>query len=73
MDKKHMTPVEIAIAEFGGVRKLARSIDRDPAAVSRWKKSGCVPTNVQRSLLETAWGLGIKLTAHQIIFGKIDD
>jgi DNA-binding transcriptional regulator YdaS (Cro superfamily) len=40
----HTTPVELAIDMFGGVRKLARALGRDPAAVSRWQKSGVVPT-----------------------------
>jgi hypothetical protein len=70
MDNTHITPVEIAIAEFGGVRALARALNRDPAAVSRWKKSGTVPTNVQKNLLETAWERGIKMTAHDLVFGR---
>ena len=65
-----MTPVEIAISEFGGVRKLARALGRDPAAVSRWKKQGTVPTTVQRMLLTTAWDLGLKITADDLIFGR---
>ncbi len=52
--QNHTTPVELAIDMFGGVRKLARALGRDPAAVSRWQKSGVVPTSVQRRLLELA-------------------
>lgn len=70
MNNTHITPVEIAITEFGGVRALARALNRDPAAVSRWKKSGTVPTNVQKTLLETAWERGIKMTAHDLVFGR---
>ena len=55
---------------FGGVRKLARALNRDPAAVSRWQKSGIVPTSVQRRLLEMAWERGIDITAHDIVFGR---
>jgi hypothetical protein len=72
MDNTLITPVEIAIAEFGGVRKLARALNRDPAAVSRWKKQGTVPTTVQKMLLTTAWDLGIKISAHDIIFGRTE-
>lgn len=64
------TPVELAIQEFGGVRKLARAIDRDPAAVCRWKRQGTVPTSVQRKLLEIAWERGIEITAHEMVFGR---
>jgi hypothetical protein len=55
---------------FGGVRKLARALNRDPAAVSRWQKSGIVPTSIQRRLLEMAWERGIDITAHDIVFGR---
>ena len=70
MNNTHITPVEIAITEFGGVRALARALNRDPAAVSRWKKAGTVPTTVQKTLLETAWERGIKMTAHDLVFGR---
>ena len=65
------TPVQLAIAEFGGVRALARAIQRDPASVSKWQKGhGTIPTSIQRKLLETAWDLGYNLSAHSIIFGE---
>lgn len=64
------TPVDLAITRFGGVRKLARAIGRDPAAISRWKKSGTVPTSVQRKILEVAWERGVDMTAHDMIFGR---
>jgi len=66
----HTSPVELAIDMFGGVRKLARALNRDPAAVSRWQKSGIVPTAIQRRLLELAWERGIDITAHDIVFGR---
>ena len=55
MDNKTLTPAEIAIASFGGVRKLARALNRDPAAVSRWQKSALVPSAAQKPMLEAAW------------------
>jgi hypothetical protein len=70
MDNTHMTPVQLAIQSFGGVRRLAKAIDRDPAAVSRWQRSGIVPSAAQKQLLEIAWERGIQLTAHDIIFGR---
>lgn len=69
----HLTPVDLAISLFGGVRRLARAIGRDPAAVSRWKRSGTVPSSVQRKLLQSAWDRGIELSAHDIIFGRDSD
>ena len=70
MEKTHITPVELAIDMFGGVRKLAKCIGRDPAAVSRWRKSGLVPTQVQRKLLAAAAAREIGITAHDIVFGR---
>ncbi len=65
-----MTPVEMAIKEFGSIRKLALAIHRDPAAIVRWKqRGGHIPTAVQRKLLNVAWDRGIQLSAHDIVFG----
>ena len=63
-------PVEILIKSFGGVRKLAKSLNRDPAAVSRWRKSGRVPSAIQRDALTIAWKEGHAITAHELIFGR---
>ena len=44
MESTIKTPVQLAIAEFGGVRALARAIHRDPASVSKWQKGdGTIP------------------------------
>jgi len=66
------TPVQLLIAEFGGVRALARSVHRDAASISRWQKSGLVPTNMQKKVLETAWDNNINISAHELIFGRDD-
>jgi hypothetical protein len=73
MDNISNSPVDLAIDRFGGVRALARAIGRDPAAISRWKKTGTVPTAVQRRILEVAWDRGLDLTAHEMIFGRGSD
>ncbi len=64
------TPVQMLIDEFGSLRSLARSIQRDPAAVCRWQKNGLVPTNVQKKVLQVCWDKGYKISAHDLIFGK---
>jgi len=69
----HMeTPVQILIKEFGGVRALARAVNRDPASISRWQKTGLVPSNMQKKVLETAWDHKdhISISAHELIFGR---
>ncbi len=71
MEKNKQTPYEVLISEFGGVRALARAVDRNPAAVNRWRKGdGAIPSSIQRKVLETAWDRGIKITAHELIFGR---
>ena len=64
------TPVQILIQEFGGVRSLSRSVHRDAASISRWQKSGLVPTNMQKKVLETAWDNNINISAHELIFSR---
>ena len=69
--EKQLTPVQLAINEFGGLRKLARSINRDPAAISRWKSThGNIPSSIQRKLLTAAWDRGIEISAYDVIFGR---
>ena len=71
MAKNKQTPGQLVIAEFGGVRPLARAIGRDPASISRWQKGDVnIPSSMQRKVLETAWDRGIEITAHEIIFGR---
>ena len=66
-----MTPVELCTSQFGGLRKMAKAINRDAAAVSRWKNThGCIPHSVQKKLLQAAWDRGLHISAHDIIFGK---
>ena len=65
-----LTPADVAADAFGGVRRLARLLDRDPSAISRWKSSGHIPANQQRRVLELAWERGIDLTGHDLIFGR---
>ena len=71
MAKIQQTPYEVLISEFGGVRSLARAIGRDPGSVNKWRKGdGTIPSSIQRKVLETAWEKGMKITAHEIIFGR---
>lgn len=65
-----LTPVDICIKEFGGVRKLAKAMGIDPAAVSRWKKRGTVPAYIQKKLLIDAKQKGYAITAEDLIFGR---
>ena len=70
METTIKTPYELCIAEFGGVRELARQIGRDAGSVSKWSRNGTIPTAIQKKLLERAWDLGLQISAHELIFGK---
>lgn len=71
-----MTPADIVITRFGGVRPLARLLGKDPSTIHRWKMpaskgglNGRVPSSVQLPLLELARQRGIALTADELING----
>lgn len=66
----HLTPVEVCILEFGGVRKLAKAMGIDPAAASRWKRRGTVPSYIQKRLIELARERGLSISADELIFGR---
>jgi len=65
-----MTPAETVILEFGGVRPLARLLDIDPAAVSRWKRSGYVPHIYYNEMLAMAKKQKIRLTCEDLVLGR---
>ena len=69
-----VTPADRVIALFGGVRKTARLIGRNPSSISRWRMpreaggtGGRVPGSVQALLLEKAQAAGLSLTAADLI------
>lgn len=73
-----MTPADIVISRFGGVRSLARLLRKDPSTIHRWKQptdkgglGGRVPSAVQVTLLELAKEKGIGLTPTELVLGSI--
>jgi len=70
MEQTTKTPYELVISKFGGVRKCARQIGRDAGSVSKWSKTGLIPTGIQKKVLEKAWELGYELSPYNIIFGE---
>lgn len=66
-----ITPTELSIQSFGGVRKMARAIGCDPSAIIRWRRNGLIPSGYQRRVLEAAWEAGIDITAHELVFGRV--
>ena len=67
---RFLSPQQLVVRCFGGVRKSAAATGRDCAAVSRWGKSGLIPAKYQRRVLEAAWASGIDQTAHDVVFGR---
>jgi adenosylmethionine-8-amino-7-oxononanoate aminotransferase len=74
----HLSPAELLVARFGGVRPLARVIDKHPSIVMRWKTpvergggGGIVPVKLMPRILEIAQEKGVKLTADELIRGGV--
>lgn len=78
--KLKLTPAELVIKRFGGVRPLARELAKSPSTISLWKSrhGGRIPnrsvnygdpkgTHIQ--LLELAKKQAIPLTADELING----
>lgn len=71
-----MSPAELVIKKFGGVRATARAINISPGAVSRWPKpreiGGCggeIPTRNHRRILSAAIELDITIVPSELVCG----
>ncbi len=76
----HETPADKAITAFGGVRALARALERNPSSVVRWRKpkeeggsAGAVPSALQGRILAIAQARGLNLTAEDLILRTAED
>ena len=74
------TPADKCIAAFGGVRALARALERNPSSVVRWRKpkdeggsNGAVPSALQGRILAIAQARGLSLTAEDLILRSAVD
>jgi hypothetical protein len=72
-----ITPADIVVEEFGGVRKLAKIIKRSPASVSKWRRHetkdgqrGLLPSSITARILVAARKRGLKITAEDLILGR---
>lgn len=66
----HRTPAQLVIEAFGGIRPLARAVGRTPSAVMDWKRSGLIPSRMQRRILEVAQARSLTLTADDLVHGR---
>lgn len=79
MPKKKLTPADLVIQRFGGVRSLARALDKNPATISLWRSrhQGRIPNRSESGdpkgthlvLLDLAKKKSIQLTADELING----
>jgi hypothetical protein len=65
-----ISPAEVVIESFGGIRATARVLHLDPSAVSHWRFSGRVPGFHLRRILVLAKQHGIEITAEDLILGR---
>lgn len=60
------------ILAFGGIRRAARMVGRQPGAVRAWKKRGKVPPDVQKIVMNLARQQLVDITAEELILGRTD-
>lgn len=53
---------------WGGVRQMARDLNRPASTVHGWKKEGRVPANEQQHVLQIAEELGLPITTEHVVF-----
>ena len=70
MEKTKLTPVELCIKEFGGIRPMARIIDRNCGSICKWQKSGLIPTSIQRTVFEKICELNLDISPYELIMGR---
>lgn len=74
-----MTPAEVVIDAFGGIRSTARAINVDPSTVLRWckradgtLKAGWIPHAYIRPLIDAAARENKRLTIEDVVWGRPD-
>lgn len=74
------TPADKCIEAFGGIRPLARALERNPSSIVRWRKpkdeggsNGAVPSGLQGRILAMAQERGLSLTAEDLILRTAKD
>lgn len=74
------TPADKCIEAFGGIRALARALERNPSSISRWRRpkdeggsAGAVPSSLQGRILALAQERGLSITAEDLILRTAKD
>lgn len=73
----HLAPAEYVIYAFGGVRKTARILGRQPGAICKWRtrdsertEKGSVPGYLHKRIVEKAKDLGYDITYQDLAEGR---
>lgn len=70
-----MTPAELVIQRFGGVRPLSRLLKLHHSSVVRWPQpkprglGGFIPSRLHQPLLQLAKDHDVQLTPDELIYG----
>jgi len=69
MKKEKLTPPQLLVKRFDGLRELARQIGCTHSRVNNWVRRGRVPSWHFDELLELAKKKGVKLTVSELLNG----
>lgn len=64
-----MSPVEVVIDLFGGIRSVGRAIGVEGSTVLRWGKTGRIPVEYFDRFLAAAKAESKRLTIEQLVWG----
>lgn len=65
-----LNPAEYIIRVFKGVRATGRAVGRAPGNVSKWRKSGRIPSAVQEKILEVAKEKKLDIRPGDLVAGR---
>lgn len=73
-----MTPAEVVIKEFGGIRELARALEIHPSSVWQWKqprnsgrgRDGLIPSDFHETILNLAKLRQVTVTPTDLVLGR---
>lgn len=76
--KQTLTPAELVIQTFGGVRATARRLGKTPGAVCKWAlpiekhgTGGRIPSTARSKILEIVKKEKLALSSHELDYGRI--
>lgn len=67
-----MSPTEVVVEVFGGIRGAARAVGIAPSTVLRWgeRSAGRIPHEYMRTFLEAAARKRRRLTLEEVVWGR---